>query len=235
MALFYIDEHKDFYHAKSDEANLRNYFFNSSKVGKVTNFNPVIARKIYERYIPKTGGTIFDYSCGYGSRMLGALSSKYEYHYIGVDPYKELYFRLLTFSNWIFETLETNAQCSIFNSGSEIFIPSLKNQIDLSFSSPPFFNYEKYTNCVTQSYIRYKTYKEWLKHFVIPTLTNIYNYTKSGGLHLINLENNRRIKIIEDWINIATDIGFNLEEITNIPTLKRSSSKHENKLIIMKK
>lgn len=70
-ALDYIDQHKSFYQQKSDVANLRDFFFSSSMVGKVTNFNPVIARKIYERYVPFEEATIFDYSCGFGSRMLG--------------------------------------------------------------------------------------------------------------------------------------------------------------------
>ena len=78
-ALNYINEHKSFYQQKSIEANLRDFFFRSSMVGKVTNFNPIIARKIYEKYLPYENATIFDYSCGFGSRMLGALSSQYNY------------------------------------------------------------------------------------------------------------------------------------------------------------
>lgn len=60
FALEYIDQHKNYYQQKSDVANLRDFFFSSSMVGKVTNFNPVIARKIYERYVPFEGATIFD-------------------------------------------------------------------------------------------------------------------------------------------------------------------------------
>lgn len=54
-SLDYIDQHRGFYQQKSDAANLRDFFFSSSMVGKVTNFNPVIARKIYERYAPFDG------------------------------------------------------------------------------------------------------------------------------------------------------------------------------------
>ena len=51
IALNYIDNQSNFYQKKSDVANLRSFFFHSSMVGKVNNFNPVIARKIFERYI----------------------------------------------------------------------------------------------------------------------------------------------------------------------------------------
>lgn len=235
IALNYIDSHQSFYHNKSDEANIRDFFFSSSTVGKVTNFNPVVARKIYERYVPFQEATIFDFSCGFGSRMLGALSSKYNYQYIGVDPYEELYLRLLTFSNWILTTLKNNATSQIFNVGSEHFIPKLVGKVDVSFSSPPYFNYEKYTESDSQSYIKYPTYEEWLQNYVVATIKNIYQYTKVGGLHLVNLEDTRRIKIVEDWIDIASSEGFELESIELVPTLKRNSSKNENKLLVMKK
>jgi len=235
IALDYIDKHRNFYQQKSDVANLRDFFFSSSMVGKVTNFNPVIARKIYERFVPFDDAIIFDYSCGFGSRMLGALSSKYKYHYIGVEPYEELYQRLLFFSKWIVSTLLNGSSSSLYNLGSEIFIPDLKGKIDISFSSPPYFNYETYTDCDTQSYIRYPSYDKWLEKYVAETLKNIFNYTKDGGLHLANLEDTKRIKIIYDWIEIALSIGFKLERIEEIPTKKRLTNKNQSKLLILRK
>ena len=233
-ALTYINEHKNFYHQKSVEANLRDFFFSSSMVGKVTNFNPVIARKIYEKYLPYENATIFDYSCVFGNRMLEALTSKYNYHYIGVDPYEELYKRLLTFSKWIKDNLNNKAITEIFNTGSEQYIPKLKEKIDLSFSSPPYFNYETYTNCNTQSYIKYNTYDSWLENYVKKTPENIYMYTKENGLHLVNPEDTKRIKLLNDWLDIATQVGFTLEEIETLSTRKRFSNKNSNKLLVMR-
>lgn len=234
-AFEYIEHHRAFYHNNSDITNLKDFFFSSSMVGKITNFNPVIARKIYEYYVPHKNATIFDYSCGYGSRMLGALSSQYDYHYIGVDPYTELYERLLIFSNWIKNTLKNDSKVTLLNVCSEEFIPSFAEKMDLSFSSPPYFNYEIYVDCSTQSYIRYPTYEEWKKNYVSTTLMNIYSYTKQNGLHIVNLQDTKNIKLISDWIYIAQDIGFKIEEIRTIETLKRHSSKNENKLFVMRK
>ena len=105
----------------------------------------------------------------------------------------------------------------------------------MSFSSPPYFNYETYTNSNTQSYIQYNSYKKWLRFYVTKTIHNIFQYTKYGGYHLVNLEDTKRIHIIDDWINIALEEGFLLENIENIPTSKRASSKNENNLIIFRK
>ena len=125
---------------------------------------------------------------------------------------KDLYF----FSKWIKETLNINALTEIFNTGSEQYIPQLKEKIDLSFSSPPYFNYETYTNCNTQCYIKYNTYDSWLKNYVKKTLENIHKYTKENGLHLVNLEDTKRIKLLNDWLDIATKVGFTLEEIETL-------------------
>lgn len=234
LALNYIDNHRDFYHNKSDITNLKDFFFNSSMVGKVTNFNPVIARKIFEYYAPENA-TIFDYSCGFGSRLLGALSSKKHYQYIGVDPYTELIERLLIFADWIQDIIKDSNKPIIINQGSEEFIPSLCNKVDLSFSSPPYFNYEIYTDCNTQSYIKYPIYEEWKNNYITKTIFNIYRYTKSNGIHAVNLQDTKRISIIDDWIEISSEIGFKLEEIRTIETVKRKTTKNENKLLVMRK
>ena len=81
----------------------------------------------------------------------------------------------------------------------------------------------------------YPIYDKWIQNYVLPTIQNIYNYTKLNGIHIVNLENTKRIKIIDDWLNIALDIGFKLEEIREIDTLRRSGTKNGNKLLVMKK
>lgn len=234
-ALEYIDNHNDFYQQKSDVANLHDFFFSSSMVGKITNFNPVIARKILERYVLFNNAMIFDFSCGFGGRVLGTLSSKYKYQYIGVEPYVELYQRLLTFSEWICTILDNGSKAKIYNLGSGVLIPSLITKVDLSFSIPPYFNYEKYTDSNTQSYNKYTTYYEWLENYAVKTIENLFKYTKDGGLHLVNLEDTKRIKLIQDWIDISKSVGFDFEGMEDLCTLKRASAKNKNKLLIFRK
>ena len=234
MAFDYIDSHPRFYTKKSDITNLKSYFRNSSKVGKVNNFNPLIARKIYEHYLPD-GGTILDYSCGFGTRLSGAVLSPRKYTYYGIEPYRELYLRLLEYLKWLLKVAHIELEAEIFNCGSEERISKLEDAIDLSFSSPPYFDYERYTDSESQCYIKFKTYKEWLEDYVFPTLLNIYSYTKDGGLHLVNLQNVDRYDLISDWTDICREIGFKIVETRILRTSKRVSSKSDNKLIVFKK
>ena len=43
------------------------------------------AKIIFEHYCP-TNGVIYDYSAGYGGRMLGALASQQNFKYLAVEP-----------------------------------------------------------------------------------------------------------------------------------------------------
>ena len=67
--------------------NMRSAFLNNGRyMGSTpTNYPPMRAKAIFERFCPK-GGVIYDYSAGFGGRMLGALSSKNDFIYIGTDP-----------------------------------------------------------------------------------------------------------------------------------------------------
>ena len=90
----YIDSKPNFY-TGDDISNLKSFFRNGGKwVGKVANFSPNVARKIYEKYCPKPNANILDYSCGFGSRMLGCLTSKYNFCYYGIDPNSKLQMNL---------------------------------------------------------------------------------------------------------------------------------------------
>src|SRR5260221_10526315 len=90
-------------------------------------FKPSIAKYLTIKYSdPKD--TIFDYSCGFGGRLLGVISS--DRKYIGTDP--------MTTEELSVMGKALNINCNdyiLIKSGSENYC-GLENSIDLSFSSP---------------------------------------------------------------------------------------------------
>lgn len=219
----YIDTKPKFY-TGDDIANLRTFFRNAGKWAcKVANFSPNVARKIYERYMPKHNAYILDYSCGFGSRMLGCLSSKNDYTYFGIDPNTKLCKRLNMLGEFINEEKPCNYK--IYCQGSEQKIDELVNMIDLAFSSPPYFNLETYTDESTQSTNKFSNYELWLNQYVEPTIKNIYNYLKNDGLFILNIKNltrGNKEPLLDDWIKIAETNGFELVEMQE---MKHQSSK----------
>ena len=178
--------------------------------GVATNYKPMNAKALYEKYCPE-GGVIYDFACGFGGRMLGALCSKNNLTYIGIEPNTETYNNLsglLDFSLDILGKKENKSK--IYKDVSEEFTMS-KESIDFAFSSPPYFDVERYCEEETQCYIKYPEYDNWLEGYVRPTLVNIYNMLKSGKVLAVNVANNKNHNIKDDWQRIAEEVGFNYE------------------------
>ena len=175
----------------------------------VTNFKAQNAKAIVQHLCPVLWGRVYDYSCGYGGRLLGIGSSNFKYNYLGVEPNTETV-KYLNYLNNIIEQA-TGVKGSIVQSVSEEYKPE---DIDLAFSSPPYFNLEKYSNESTQCMVRYKTLDEWFEGYVIPTMENIYRGLNREGVFATNIadyksyDRKEPYEVTERWISYAERIGF---------------------------
>lgn len=70
--------------------------------------------------------------------------------------------------------------------GSEEYEP-LNNSLDVCFTSPPYFNTERYSNEESQSYKKYETTSDWMDNFLMKTIDNCYLGLKNGGILAINI------------------------------------------------
>ena len=146
----------------------------------VSNFRPTSAFAIYEYF---NGGVVYDMSSGYGGRLLGSYLSDKVTKYIGVDPCKDTYNGLLNMKE---DLGYTNSE--LYNVGSEDFIPE-KDSIDLCFTSPPYFDTERYSNEDTQSWKKFPTKDLWMNQFLYLTVKNCIYGLKSGGHLVMNISN----------------------------------------------
>jgi DNA modification methylase len=107
----------------------------------------------------------------------------------------------------------------LHNVGSE-YIDLKKDTIDFAFTSPPYFNTEKYALEETQSFIKFPTKELWLNEFIGKTFDNTYACLTKNGKMAINIANVKNYPdLCEDIISIAKKTGFYLED-----TLKLSLS-----------
>ena len=131
----------------------------------VSNFRPTAAHAIYNRFLPD-GGTTWDMSGGYGGRLLGAIKS--QINYIATEPATNTVEGLKEIINdWgtISTLFRNELHLEIVQKGSEDFLPD-KESLDLCFTSPPYFDTEKYSNEDTQSYIKFPTSRDWINGFL---------------------------------------------------------------------
>lgn len=197
-----------------------------------SNFHPMKAKALYEKYCPENG-IIYDFACGFGGRMLGALSSKKNFKYFGVEPCMETYAHLNELGLHIERNTGRTKTFKIICSGSEIYCP-VENYADFAFSSPPYFNLERYSDEVTQCYNMYPNLEDWFKGYVEPTIRNIHKILKQGAYYAVNISDfnmgKTRVEYVDRWIEISKEVGFEyIEKISmKVETRRGAGHKDEN-------
>lgn len=210
----YIETKPKFY-TGSDVQNLKSYFRNAvSWVRKVANFCPKQAKLIQNRFnVTSTTLNILDTSAGFGSRMSAAMLNGH--NYCGIDPNAKLQEKLKELSTFYIENNLAKTEPYLISGGSEVFYSELEGVFDISFTSPPYFNLEYYSDDKSASTSNYDNYKEWVDKFVVPTVNNTCTYLKIGGYAMINIKNlNKKLTLFDDFYNsFESNSGFEFVEV----------------------
>ena len=172
-----------------------------------SNFRPSFAKMLYNKYSPKEG-IVFDSSTGYGGRLVGFLASHCsEYH--GTDP------NTLTYkaNTRLAEDLAGNKKVNLYNFPIEdLNIDHIIGKCDFSFTSPPYFIKEQYSDEDTQSCVRYPGYEDWLNGFLRPMLKKTFDVLKPGSNSLVNIESvkikGKFFELVQPTIDIGKEVGF---------------------------
>ena len=151
-------------------------------------FKPNVAKSIYDIFKAEN---ILDFSMGWGDRLAGFYASDYGKHYVGIDPRKEnhpIYEEQAEFYDKHLGFFEHERKSEFHCSPAEEFdFSQYDNYFDLVFTSPPYFNVERYSYDDTQSWVRYKDIDDWNTEFLQKTLKNLWRSIKSGGYLLVNI------------------------------------------------
>ena len=215
-------------------------------------------RKVIEKYkycfvvpshmlVLKRKGEIYvTGNCGFGGRMLGALSSKNNYRYVGTDPCTETMYHLHQLGEYIEQVTGREDSYELHCCGSEEF-RGPKNSIDFAFSSPPYFNLEVYSDEPTQCFNKFPELEEWLEGYVRATIKNIKYMLKPGKFYAVNIADfkvgsGQVVAYVDEWIRISGEEGMPLFDTVYLGVTARAGSaeqaagelKKENILIFKK-
>lgn len=142
-------------------------------------FKPSVAKSIYEKFGAKQ---VLDFSAGWGDRLAGFCACENTQRYVGIDPNHAVqvnYPKQVEAYNVKkdFEFIEKPAE--------EVDIE--KNAFDTIFTSPPYFNVERYTQESNQSWKKYKKLDMWLEEFLFNVLEKCWQGLKKDGHLIINI------------------------------------------------
>jgi tRNA1(Val) A37 N6-methylase TrmN6 len=185
-----------------NENNLRGMLRTFNGTGCVSNFRPTAAKAIYEQY-SRDGDIVVDFSSGYGGRLLGCLPLIR--HYIGIDPCREQITGLRNMKARLQRLAKVEATASIHHTCAEDFLPRLdSNSVSLVFSSPPYFNTERYSEEPSQSFIRYPGYEEWLEKFIRKVIAESSRILKPRGYLVLNVADINGYNLTRDVRRVAS-------------------------------
>lgn len=165
-------------------------------------FKPIIAKYLYDFFKAQN---VLDLSAGWGDRLAGFFASNAK-TYIGIDPNPRLhpdYQRQIEFySNILKGTLgleETVKNVRMIQSGSEdVDYKSLDTVFDVIFTSPPYFNVERYnSDDPNQCYSKYNTVDLWFEKYLYPTLEKSWEVLKENGFMAINIADNQSVCVCD--------------------------------------
>ena len=201
-------------HHNITASDMRSLLRRYSGTQAVSNFRPTAAALLYDKFLEKAtplfgtqAGTTWDMSCGYGGRLLGSIAA--DVNYIGTDPCTETFEGLKQIKE---DWSNSSRTIELHQMGSEEFRPD-RNSVDLCFTSPPYYDWEKYSDEDTQSYKKYPTREEWIEGFLRQTIENCYYGLKKDGHMILNVANTQRIKNFEsETIRLGTETGFKLKD-----------------------
>lgn len=142
------------------------------------NFRISVALTMYRLFNAKK---ILDISAGWGDRLIAAIAHNASF-YCGVDPNSELHPHYTDIINTLAKPEDTKNFVLINDGFETATIP--KNDYDLVFSSPPFFDLENYSTSEKDSVIAYKNEERWFNDFLVPSIKKAYDNLIVGG-HMI--------------------------------------------------
>ena len=143
-------------------------------------------------------------------------------NYFSTDPNPKLHDKLFECAKWMYDNgfIKQNQHCELIKQGSEVFVEEWENMMDVSFTSPPYFNLEKYCDDNSASTQNYDNYDLWLENFAKPTIDNTYKYLKIGSYAMINIKNmtnGKKLNLFDDWLELFNQHeGFEFVEIFNM-------------------
>ena len=180
-------------------------------------FRPAIARFLYETYCPK-GGLVWDPCAGWGGRLMGASAAGVRYVGTDVEP------ETVEGNQKLAEALGYDAQV-VLQPAQTFEVP----QVDMVFTSPPYFNVEHYGESDAQSFRVFSTFEGWVEGFMKPLIQRAHEGLREGGVLALNVAEVRQRKEVfplpDHVLELAVGAGFKHETTLGMPLARLNRAK----------
>lgn len=170
-----------------------------SRSQRVSNFRPSAAKAVYDHFKPKLA---LDFSAGWGGRLLGAMASGTPY--VGIDPHGKALEGNERMVAAVQAATRQSFAVELVHACAEDVLGQRRWCPDLVFTSPPYFDVEKYSGESTQSYLRYPDLRQWYDEFLGQCIRGSFHDLLDGGHLCLNVNPD----MVEETKRLALEAGF---------------------------
>lgn len=161
-------------YGKLNTHNLRESLFDLMR--ECNTFKPSLLVGFAKMFEAKS---ILDISAGWGDRLIASLACNIDY--IGVDPadlhneYKQM-----------IEHFEHTSSAILIKGKFEDpqILKDISNKVDMIFSSPPFYDLEKYYSLDSSQSYKNRSVDEWFNDFLLVSVKKAWSFLKQNG-HMV--------------------------------------------------
>jgi 16S rRNA G966 N2-methylase RsmD len=161
--------------------NLNNYLSLSKYTKFCNNFRVSVCLAILLHFKPKKW---LDISAGWGDRLISAIFYNVDL-YCAVDPNKDLHKGYKKIIKKLCKKKNRNKFILIEDGFETATLPDTK--FDLVFSSPPFFDLEKYSKYENDSLVKYNQEKSWTDNFLMPSIFKAIDHLEINGYMILHI------------------------------------------------
>lgn len=209
----------------------------------VTNFRAEVAKWIWTEhlkpFVSDNELVVWDPSGGWAGRLVGFLAASSnkmfedkKFTYIVTDPNPIVGERYQMLYSFWKENInpKLNVELVYHRLGSELInttdtFEKYKNKVSVVFTSPPYFDRERYSENEAQSFSKFNSYTHWRDYFLEPTLDNGFKLLRDDGYLLWNIADVDGYTLESDTCNI-----LEMLEMQPLPTIKMvMGAKNEEK------
>jgi hypothetical protein len=182
--------------------SLRRSLQTFTNTSSVWNFKPAVARALYQMF-SHDGDVVVDFCAGFGGRLLAALSLRRQY--LGIEPSLRTLRGLMRMLRTLTRMGLARGRARLWHGSAEDVLPDLpRRSASLVFTSPPYFDRERYSWDGRQSFRRYATYELWRKEFLRSVIAESARILVRRGKLVLNVADRGTYPIAQDAFAFAT-------------------------------
>lgn len=174
--------------------NVRRGFVVQRKVPSF--FKPNVARSVYQRWVMSKEPVVWDCSGGFGGRLLGFAAAFPNGVYYACEPAEQTHRDLSRLARTLVEGGHL-LHAEVLRQGSET-VTFAPETLDFVFTSPPYFDLERYYDEPGQCWKDYPTESLWLSGYLRPTLRAAFSGLRRGCHAVFNVDAPRRGVFVEE-------------------------------------